>query len=95
MRGDYQDRSGVHRAIDTDLRRELLTAIAWIHVTDFARLRDTLHAIDVSFRRKDPDWVGAGQPGCLHAPRGRGLQNTWQKTRQYFVAGRFFRARER
>ena len=73
MRGDYQNRSGVHRSLDRDLRRELLTAIAWIQVTDSARLRDTLHAIDVSFRRKDRDWVGAGQPSCLHAPQGEPL----------------------
>ena len=57
IRDGYQDRSGVHRAIDTDLRRELLTAIARIHVNDMARLRNGLHAIEVSFRRKDPDWV--------------------------------------
>ena len=56
IRGDYCDRSGVHRAIDRDLRRELLAVIARVHVDDMGRLRSSLHQIEVGFRRKHPVW---------------------------------------
>lgn len=56
IRGDYRDRSGVHRALDRDLRRELLSVIARVHVEDMGQLRLSLHQIEVGFRRKHPDW---------------------------------------
>ncbi len=56
IRGRYRDRSGVHRAIDTDLRRELFCAIAWVHEDDLEDLRVLLHRVEVGFRRKYPDW---------------------------------------
>lgn len=52
----YSDRSGVHRALDRDLRRVLLEAIAWVHRDDLGRLRVSLHDIEVGFRRQHPDW---------------------------------------
>ena len=49
-------RSGVHRAIDRDLRRELLQAITWVHRDDLGHLRALLHDNEIGFRRKHPDW---------------------------------------
>src|SRR5205085_7057891 len=56
IRTSYRDRSGVHRALDRDLRRELLQAIAWVHRDDLGQLRALLHDIELGFRRKHTEW---------------------------------------
>lgn len=61
LRTGYRDRSGVHRAIDRDLRRELLQAIAWVHREDLGQLRALLHDIELGVPPEAPRLGPYGQ----------------------------------
>ena len=57
MRGRYADRSGVYRALERDLRQELLAAATVLYAETIDEFRDAWREIDLAMRRAEPDPV--------------------------------------
>jgi hypothetical protein len=52
MRGGYANRSGIHKALERDVRRVLLRASAAYFAEELGRIRDLWHDIDLALRRQ-------------------------------------------